>query len=296
MGGIVGMLRSIGMNIRDFNPTKCIIVFDGKGGSMRRKKIFPDYKSGRTGNNVLRREFFTDVEEEKISMRRQMVRTVQYLDLLPVQIFCIDNIEADDAIAYMTMQYFKPKNSKVRIVSTDRDFLQLVDENIEVYSPIKKKIYNETQLKEEFGIHSNNYLLYRILSGDSSDNIPGIKGIGLKTLIKEFPEIVDRELSVEEIIEISRELCTEKQVKKIHRSICENLEVIERNYKLMQLQETDISGVTKLQIFDKLEQLTSKLDKFTFKKQLAEDYLTEQFKYIDDWLLTTFNGLNSWNH
>lgn len=290
------MLRSIGMNIRDFNPTKCIIVFDGKGGSMRRKKIFPDYKSGRTGNNVLRREFFTDVEEEKISMRRQMVRTVQYLDLLPVQIFCIDNIEADDAIAYMTMQYFKPKNSKVRIVSTDRDFLQLVDENIEVYSPIKKKIYNETQLKEEFGIHSNNYLLYRILSGDSSDNIPGIKGIGLKTLIKEFPEIVDRELSVEEIIEISRELCTEKQVKKIHRSICENLEVIERNYKLMQLQETDISGVTKLQIFDKLEQLTSKLDKFTFKKQLAEDYLTEQFKYIDDWLLTTFNGLNSWNH
>ena len=111
--------------------------------------MFPEYKSGRAGKHNLRRDQFATIEEEQASMRKQMVRIVQYLNLLPVQIFCIDNIEADDVIAYLTMQYFQPKGSKVRIDSTDGDFLQLISENVEVYSPVKKKLYDQELLHIE---------------------------------------------------------------------------------------------------------------------------------------------------
>ena len=62
-------------------------------------------------------------------------------------------------------------------MSTDKDFLQLVDENIRVYSPTKKLMYDEERVLDEYGIPSTNFLLYRILDGDKSDGIPGIKGV-----------------------------------------------------------------------------------------------------------------------
>ena len=71
----------------------------------------------------------------------------------------------------MTMQYFNSRAKKIRIVSTDRDFLQLVSDQVEVYSPVKKKLYDLAAIENEIGIHPKNYLLYRVLNGDDSDNI-----------------------------------------------------------------------------------------------------------------------------
>lgn len=294
VGGIVGFLRSIAVNIRDFNPSRCIIVFDGKGGSLRRKKIFPDYKSGRTGKNDLVRDGFNSVEEERESMRKQMIRVVEYLSLLPVQIVCLDNIEADDVIAYLTMQYFQPKGSKIRIVSTDRDFYQLISDKVEVYSPVKKKLYNEDALVNEFGFHPNNYLLYRTITGDASDSIPGIPGIGLKTLIKAFPQLVLEDKELDYIIEESKhQVSLTKKPKKIYESILESVEILDRNHRLMQLQDTDISLNSKLQIINIVETNVSMVDKVSFRKYLAEDSLLVIFKNFESWIFT-FNGLASW--
>lgn len=294
VGGIIGMLRSIGKDIREFNPSRCVLVFDGKGGSLRRKKIFPEYKSGRTNTNVLRRDFFSNPEDEQIDMRKQMRRVIEYFSHLPVQILCVDNIEADDAIAHCTMQYFNDKSKKIRIVSTDRDFLQLVSDQVEVWSPIKKKLYTPDVLRHEFQIHHNNYLLYRAITGDKSDNIPGIEGIGLKTLLKEFPELLEVELNIDSLSEISKSKLVEKKVKKVHQNICENLDILERNYKLMQLQDTDISLDSKLRILSTLEQPINKMDRLILRRFIAEDYLQSSFKNFDSWLDSTFNGLSVW--
>ena len=295
VGGIVGFLRSLGVTIRDFNPSRCIIVFDGKGGSLRRKKIFPDYKSGRTGSHNLCRDGFNSVEEERESMRKQMIRVVQYLNLLPVQIVCVDNIEADDGIAHLTMQYFQPKGSRVRIVSTDRDFYQLISNQVEVYSPVKKKLYTEKSLVDEFNLHSNNYLLYRTITGDLSDSIPGVNGIGLKTLLKAFPELLTNDVELDYIVERSKEIISkEKKPKKVFQSIVESSDVLYRNHRLMQLQDTDISLDSKLRIIGSIEQPINRVDKLQFRRYLTEDYLHEHFKNFDSWLLTTFNGLSLW--
>ncbi len=296
IGGILGFLRSIGSNIRDFNPSRCIVVFDGKGGSVRRKKLFPDYKQNRSVKKNPTKIEFATVEDEYESMRKQMMRIVQYLSLLPVQIFCIDNIEADDVIAYLTMQYFGPKGSKIRIVSTDRDFLQLVSENVEVYSPVKKKIYQPKELVEEFGIHPDNYLLYRIVDGDTGDNIPGVNGIGLKTLLKHFPEISEKPIDFAHLLSESEAKVDLKKAPKIFQTILDYKKELERNFDLMQLQDIDIALSTKLKMINLIEQPVPKIDKMKFRKFIVEDYLTDQFKNVDNWLLMTFNSLNAASH
>ena len=185
IGGIVGFLRSIGYTINMVRPTRTIIVFDGKGGSNRRRKIFPQYKMGRKMSHRLNRTHdFLTREEEKKMMIFQLNRIVEYLECLPVTLINMDGIEADDVIGYCAKHIFDNKST---IMSTDKDFLQLIDENIRVYSPTKKKMYDEEKVVEEYGISSHNFLLYRMLDGDVSDGIPGIKGVGLKSLLKYFP-------------------------------------------------------------------------------------------------------------
>jgi len=295
VGGVVGTLRSIAKEIRDFNPTRCIVVFDGKGGSARRKKLFPQYKENRVGKYSLRREFFASKEEEDMSRHKQLIRVIQYLEYLPVQVVCMDNVEADDVIANMAMQYFNSRAKKIRIVSTDRDFLQLVSEQVEVYSPVKKKLYDLKTLEEEYGIHPKNYLLYRILEADDSDNIPGVSGVGLKTLIKFYPELTRKQLDLEYLINRSSEVISEtKKPAKIYQTVLESRGVLERNMALMQLHDTDISANSKVRILEILQQPISGINKHKLKTMLVEDYLHTSFKNFDGWLNSTFNALSLW--
>ena len=188
VGGIVGFLRSLAFNINMIRPTRIIVVFDGKGGSNRRRKIFPQYKAGRKMSYRLNRanDYLTRDEEQQM-MIRQLNRVVEYLECLPVSIMNMENIEADDVIGYLSKHIYK--NNKTTIVSTDKDFLQLVDKTTNVYSPTKKIMYDEDKVFEEYGIHPSNFLLFRMFDGDKSDGIPGVNGIGKKTLIKLFPFI-----------------------------------------------------------------------------------------------------------
>ena len=121
-------------------------------------------------------------------MRFQFSRLVSYLDALPVTFLSMDGIEADDTIAYITQMY-EDVSKKITIVSTDRDFYQLVNNQIEIWSPIKKKMYDTERVLNEFGVHPKNYVMYRSFTGDKSDNIPGVSGIGPKTLLKHVPNL-----------------------------------------------------------------------------------------------------------
>ena len=103
-------------------------------------KIFEDYKGRRRGLRVrLNRAYdFEDESDEERNATRQLVRVADYLDNLPVSVLIYDNIEADDVIGYLAKEIFK---QQVVIMSTDKDFLQLVDDRISIYNPTKKKVY-----------------------------------------------------------------------------------------------------------------------------------------------------------
>ena len=108
-------------------------------------------------------------------MKQQMGRLINYLEQLPLTLVSIDGIEADDTIAYITQMY-EAKSKKITIVSTDRDFYQLINDKIQIWSPIKKKLYDTSKLLDEFQVHPKNYVLYRAFTGDKSAALLQVPG------------------------------------------------------------------------------------------------------------------------
>ena len=291
VGGVTGVLKSIGYAIRQVQPTRVIVVFDGKGGSQNRKKRFSGYKADRDPNKLRVNRQYVDmmnVEDERESMKRQFVWLAEMLNYLPITTMIYDGVEADDVMAYITTQLLKEDEQAV-VMSTDKDFLQLVNDKTIVWSPTKKKIYNKKAIKEEFGLESKNLLLYRILDGDKSDNIPGVNGCGIKTLVKRFPELTeDVELSVDDLFR----LCEEKKGKiKIYNDILEAKDQILMNEELMQLKDPDISGIIKMNVLDKFNESLNPINKLDFMKVCLKYKVVNNFGDLNDWLKATFGNI-----
>ena len=193
VGGIVGFLKSVGFAINMFNPTRTIIVFDGKGGSNRRRKLYSDYKNKRrTSYRVNRVAGLENVEDERRNMLMQLRRVADYLELLPLTTISVDGIEADDAIA-TAVSKFKNKVERIIIGSPDKDLAQCVEgEKVVMWSTRNKEYTNEQGVRDKFGVNPNQIPDYLALAGDVSDGIPGIKGVGPKTasfLISKYGDI-----------------------------------------------------------------------------------------------------------
>lgn len=292
IGGITGFLYSIGKCVRDFKPSRCIIVFDGVGGSKRRKKIYKDYKGNRANKTRLRRHdhHFANIEQEQEAMRYQFSRLVSYLDALPVTFLSMDGIEADDTIAYIA-QLYKEKSKKITIVSTDRDFYQLVNDQIEIWSPIKKKMYDTERVLNEFGVHPKNYVMYRSFTGDKSDNIPGVNGIGPKTLLKHVPKLnLEQEYELDTLWKICNDKIDES---KTYKKILDNQNIISDNWRLMNLKLLDIPAQTKSNIRRIMESQIPELNKIEFRKLFMEDKMWSVMKNMPDWLNNTWLSLSA---
>jgi 5'-3' exonuclease len=132
-------------------------------------------------------------------------------------------------------------------------------------------------------------LIYRVLDGDSSDNIPGVRGCGIKTLLKRFPELTDeRIITVDELLRLAEE---KKGKIKLYDDILESREQIIMNEKLMQLKEVDISGQIKMKILDRFNEEIKPLNKMDFMKVLLKYKVVNNMGNINDWLKTTFGNI-----
>jgi len=188
VGGLGGFLRSLSFLINQNTPTSVDIVFDGVGSTINRKNLLPEYKSGRNLSRVNRSSTFEDLDEENESKINQISRLIHYLKCLPIKLIVLDKVEADDIIAFLSKEISKDNKTKAYVVSTDKDLLQLVDDNITVYAAIEKEFYTPKKVKDKYGVYPYNFLMLKTLTGDGSDKIPGVKGLGPKKLPKMFPE------------------------------------------------------------------------------------------------------------
>ena len=125
-------------------------------------------------------------EEEQKMMIRQLNRVVEYLECLPLSIMNMENNEADDVIGYLSKHIFT-KITKLQLCQQTKIFYNWLMKIQGFIHLLKKKMYDEQKVFEEYGIHPKNFLLFRMFDGDKSDGIPGVNGIGMKTLIKLFP-------------------------------------------------------------------------------------------------------------
>ena len=290
VGGIKGFLLSIGYAIKQIKPTRVIICFDGAGGSQRRRKLHPDYKQNRKVNRRLLRAAHqqNSAEDDKLAMKQQMQRLLGYLQKCPVTNVVIDKIEADDSIAYICKQILK--DSQCFIMSSDKDFLQLVNDRITVWSPTKKKYYFKQDIKDEFELIPENYILYKCLLGDKGDNVPGIKGLGHKSLVKHLPILFGPDvLTLEDIIEYAK---TNSIPSKQLDLIKNNEDMLYLNYQLMQLHETDISGSAKERLQNLVKAEIPTFVKYEFMKMLLEDRMLI-VKNIEFWIRDVFLSLST---
>jgi len=295
IGGMMGFLKSLRYTSDILKPSRVIVVFDGKNGSGRRQKIYPEYKGTRKVKRRLNRnvDWGTAPMDEQQSMKQQMGRLIEYLEQLPLTLICVDGIEADDTMAYISQQLL-PK-SDIMLMSTDKDFLQLVDDRVKVWSPTKKKLYTREVIQEEFGLPSRNMLTYRILDGDKSDNIGGIKGAGIKTIIKHIPQITeDKDFTAKDLLEFINKLDSKI---KVLENIKKSSNLLKRNYLLMQLQNVDIPNHTKMKIQGAVNGDVPQLIKYRFQTMFLKDKLTSAIPNLDNWVmefvrLDRFRGLS----
>lgn len=291
VGGVVGSLKSIGYQIKKFNPTRVILTFDGKDGSKKRKKIHEDYKAGREKNRFRVNRQYDEMltqEQERLSMKQQFVWLHDVLNYLPIKVMMYDGIEADDVIGYITTSILK-ENEEIIIVSTDKDFLQLVSENVKVFSPTKKKLYDRQMVFDEYGLWPENLLLFRTLDGDKSDNIQGIRGCGLKTFLKRFPEFrEDRFISFDEFFELAEE----KQDKiKLYDDVLKYKDRIMKNRKLMKLTDIHVPTAIRLKILDRYREPDEKFDKLQFIRVGTKYKLLQNWKGVNNWVHDVFKSI-----
>ena len=288
IGGLGGFFRSLGAMIRQTQPDKVYVIFDGASSTVNRKNLVPEYKSGRNEQRVTNWEVFDSLADEHDSKVDQIVRVIQYLKTLPVKTLILDKVEADDIIAYLCNKLPNQPNDKLFIVSSDKDFLQLVNQNVIVYRPMEKKYYTEDVMREKYKMPAKNFILYKTLLGDSSDKIKGIKGLGEKGIFKKFPELTEGVLTFDDVFNICEQKFKDHVV---YARVIQGVDELEKNYKIMDLSNPMIGENDKKYLDEvvKTKDLNYLPDQFI--AMYNEDKLGGMIRNLDYWLKENFEKL-----
>lgn len=309
-GAVMSFLRMLGniLNKKDFNY--CIVCFDGVGSGVLRWEYYKDYKANRDKNYSLHDPNMSDYDRKileyqnkVLSYSRKMKITTKdnddeafereksiinaILEELCVRQYEYENVEGDDIIAYYVKN--KKPNEKVVIVSSDKDLTQLISDTVIVYNPRMRDFVTKDNSVEKIGITHENVVLEKILCGDASDNIKGVKGIGETTLIKLFPQIKDTKTDLSVIIERSKQLLEEraqnkkKPLKSLENIIngvtdgCQGDKLYEINQKIIDLSEPLLTDEARESLTDELYGImdTSDRDIKNVYKLVNEFDLTE---------------------
>ena len=292
IGGLVGFLRSLGYVTRIFDPTRVIVVWDGKGGSGNRQNIDPNYKAQRATARITHWGLYDTREEEQEALIGQLFRTKDYLECLPLHQIVMEKLEADDIIAYLAKNA-SSTNKKVTIVSSDKDFFQLIDKNIEVYAPVKKKVFTVDNIVEEIKVLPENYNIVKALLGDNSDNLPGVKGLGIKTILSEWKSFTwDSLASLQNVWDHCETQMDGEKPKKIFAKIIHDWERVLKNYELMNLHDSVLDNSEKNTILDIIKSPVPDLQTGAFLRLLDQDKIEGVTKNTEGWL-ENFRGLTT---
>lgn len=266
VGGIVGFLNELGQKVEFLGPRRIIVVWEG-GGSPRRRALFSEYKTKRKPQK-LNRYYEGDIPDTIGNRNWQVATLVQILKLLPVQQSYVTDCEADDVIAYISR--YRLKESPCVIMSSDKDYYQLLDDRTRIWSPTSKSFVNEPDVLERFGCTAKNFVATRCFVGDASDGIPGIDGAGWKTMAKRFPEIADNKvLHPDDIVSLASERVVPKGPK-LFQNIIEGAKEARVNWQLMNLDVSSLSGNQVGKIDSGLESFSPSADKMEYLRLLVK--------------------------
>ena len=281
VGGVYGTLNSLQSQIKKHNPDIVSVVWEGKGSAERRRKMLKEYKEGRKFRG-LNRHFEYSQEDESESFAKQLQLLKECLDVLPVYQPAVQFLEADDQIAYSCRNFFK--NEIKIIVSTDKDFFQLIDEDTTIFRPVKTKDSPQGEfvdlewMIEKENIFPPNYALLKAIVGDKSDNIAGVKGVGEKTAKRDIILLADEiDYDVDELMEFVK---TNKNKK--YQKYIDNEELIRNNYRLVQLLDIDVNIQSIVALERSYEKKELKFNSYQLRLKLLNEDISPTS--IDNWV------------
>lgn len=268
IGGVKGFFKILQRHVRESQPDRIIIVWDGPNGSKKRKSIDKNYKAGRKPIRLNRAFHNLTDEEELLNKMWQHERLVEYFNNMPIVQFMLPEVEADDVIAFITQTPRYSGWEKI-IVSSDKDFMQLCDGETILWRPTQNEILNKNTVIEKTGVHPSNMALARAIVGDPSDNLPGVKGAGFATVSKRLGFLADsKSYTITEVVDY----CSNTKAKlKFYDNIVENEELIEHNYKMMQLYSPQLSFQGKEQVKYALENFEFDFNRTEIIKMMRND-------------------------
>ena len=272
IGGTKGFLMSLQKMTRDMQPDNVVVVWDGGGGSAKRRTIVKEYKEGRKPLKLNRAYKGMSALEESQNRYGQMRKTIEYLNEMPVTQLMVEDIEADDVIAYICQMPSLKEDVKI-IVSMDKDFYQLCDDKTMIYSPVKDEFLNKKRIIEKFSIHPNNFSLARAIDGDKSDNLDGIKGAGMKTVANKFSFLVEeKSYTLDDLFTHCRQ---DETGLKLYKNILAEKKKVVLNYKLMQLYSPYISTQSSQHIKTTVEKFEPSFNHTEVLKMMLVDGIQE---------------------
>lgn len=268
IGGVKGTLKIIQKLVRETEPDEVVICWDGAGGSRKRKAVNKNYKEGRKPIR-LNRDIRNMSEEQEIQNKVwQQMRLGEMLNETPFIQLMFEDIEADDIISH-TVQNKRYSGWQKIIVSSDKDFFQLLDEETVLYRPIQKEVLNKNDIIEKCGIHPTNMALARAIVGDKSDNLDGVPGVGLATVSKRYPFLKEPEsATIKEVLDYSRNAPGKI---KAYQSVGESGALIKQNYKLMQLYSPQVSAQVSHKINNIIDSNPRHFNKTAIRAMMIED-------------------------
>jgi 5'-3' exonuclease len=255
IGGIYQFITVIRKLLDDDLYHKVIVFWDGKLSGKLRYDIYKEYKSNR---NKDYENGTHPIDENELSQKIQIKR---YLEELFIRQYEDEIVESDDLIAYVCNN--KTENEKITICTSDRDLCQLIDDGVRIYILDLKQYVTIQNYNQFFNHHYSNVSLIKTLCGDNSDNIKGVKRLGEDTLLKHFPELIDRPVTLDEIITKSSKLQTER---------------VNNKQKPLQVFTNIVMGVTDGVQGDKLYQINDRL--VNLKNPLITDEVVDDLKML----------------
>lgn len=270
---LFGFTNMINKIIEEEKPTRMMVAFD-KGKTFRHEK-YDFYKGGRS--------------ETPDELKVQFPIAKEMLGYMGIKYYEIDNYEADDIIGTFSKMCEENDDYTATIISSDKDLLQLISKSVDI-KLLKQKDYiryNEQSFKEAYGINPINIIDLKALMGDSSDNIPGVKGIGEKTALKLLHEYKTLDGIYENIDNIKGSLNTKLVTDKDNAYMSYNIATIVTDVP-MDINMDDI--ICKDIDIDKLNNLYEELEFYSFLKKINTVKKSEEIEYV---VINNINDLDN---
>jgi 5'-3' exonuclease len=262
IGGIYQFLTQLRKTLSEGLYHQVFTFWDGNKGGKLRWNVYKDYKANRNKDFI---NGSVPVEDDEIEQEEQKAAIRDYLEELFIRQFSHPEVESDDFIAYFCKQ--KKDNEKITIITGDADICQLIDDDVRVFylkTGVKTYVTKENFTKH-FDYPLENLLVHKILLGDKSDFIKGVKGLGDKTFKEHFPEFFEKPMTLEDVIDKAKRL---------------NQERIDGKLKPLKVFDNIINGVTNGCQGDKLYEINEQI--INLKKPLLTSESLEDVNVLID--------------